>query len=93
MLSVHNMFLFRSMESTLIPMKDNSISVLIINSNVHHQLTGSEYPSRRKDCFKAAEILQKKSLREATMKDLASNFFASFCFICFNVAFGKQFSF
>ena len=55
-------------------MKDNSLAVLIINSNVHHQLTGSEYPSRRQDCFKAAEILKKKSLREASMKELEGEF-------------------
>lgn len=63
------------MESTLVPMQDASVAVLICNSNVRHQLTGSEYPSRRQDCFKAAEIMQKKSLREATTGDLAGMHF------------------
>ena len=58
------------MQSTLVPLKDSSVSVLITNSNVRHELTGSEYPARRNDCFKAAEIMKKKSLREATMQDL-----------------------
>ncbi|KAI2658341.1 Galactokinase [Labeo rohita] len=35
-----------------------------------HALTGSEYPTRRKQCEEAAAILGKKSLREATLQDL-----------------------
>ena len=58
------------MESTLVPLKDRNITVMIANSNVRHELTGSEYPSRRQDCFKASSILKKKSLREADLKDL-----------------------
>lgn len=60
----------RSLESKLIPLKDPSIVVLVTNSNVKHELTGSEYPSRRKQCYDAAGILGKKSLRDATMEEL-----------------------
>ena len=63
-------FGFRSMESTLVPLMDSSVIVLIANSNVRHELTGSEYPSRQQDCFKAASIMKKKSLRDASLKDL-----------------------
>ncbi|XP_016106548.1 galactokinase isoform X3 [Sinocyclocheilus grahami] len=35
-----------------------------------HSLTGSEYPTRRKQCEEAAAVLSKKSLREATLQDL-----------------------
>ncbi|CAK8684997.1 unnamed protein product [Clavelina lepadiformis] len=62
----------RSMESTLIPLTDINVAVLITNSNVRHELTGSEYPERRQSCFKAAEIMKKKSLREATLQDLTA---------------------
>ena len=61
------------MESTLIPLTDINVAVLITNSNVRHELTGSEYPERRQSCFKAAEIMKKKSLREATLQDLAGS--------------------
>ncbi|KAK3090426.1 hypothetical protein FSP39_011772 [Pinctada imbricata] len=60
----------RSVESTLVPMKDPNVVVLVTNSNVKHELTGSEYPTRRKQCETAASLLGKRSLREATDKDL-----------------------
>jgi galactokinase len=36
----------RSFESKLVRMDDPEVLVLITNSNVKHELTGSEYPSR-----------------------------------------------
>lgn len=64
------LFCYSSMESTSFPLSDPNIVVLITNSNVRHELTGSEYPTRRNQCMEAASILQKKSLRGATMEDL-----------------------
>lgn len=43
---------------------------LVVNSNVKHELTGSEYPQRRNDCFTAAKVLGVKSLRDATFSSL-----------------------
>ncbi|XP_036399930.1 galactokinase [Megalops cyprinoides] len=60
----------RSLEATLVPLADPSLVILITNSNVRHSLTGSEYPSRRRQCEEAAAILGKNSLREATLQDL-----------------------
>ncbi|KAG7491701.1 hypothetical protein MATL_G00006880 [Megalops atlanticus] len=60
----------RSLEATLVPLADPSLVILITNSNVRHSLTGSEYPSRRRQCEEAAAILGKGSLREATLQDL-----------------------
>ncbi len=62
--------LFRSLEATAVPLADPGLVILITNSNVRHSLTGSEYPTRRKQCEEAAAILGKKSLREATLQDL-----------------------
>ncbi|XP_070579875.1 galactokinase-like [Ptychodera flava] len=62
----------RSMESKLVPLSDPSLVILVINSNVRHELTGSEYPTRRRQCYEAAEMLGKKSLRTATMQELNS---------------------
>lgn len=60
----------RSLEATPVPLLDTSLVILITNSNVKHSLTGSEYPTRRRQCEQAAAILGKSSLREATMKEL-----------------------
>ncbi|XP_047465810.1 galactokinase [Mugil cephalus] len=60
----------RSLEATPVPLADPSLVILITNSNVKHSLTGSEYPTRRRQCEEAASILGKDSLRDATMKDL-----------------------
>ena len=54
-------------------MKDPSLVVLITNSNVKHELTGSEYPTRRRQCETSAKTMGKKSLRDATEKDLEGN--------------------
>ncbi|XP_040437397.1 galactokinase [Falco naumanni] len=60
----------RSLETTLVPLTDVSLAVLITNSNVRHTLTGSEYPTRRRQCEEAAAALGKASLRDATMAEL-----------------------
>ncbi|MBL4699883.1 MAG: galactokinase [Phycisphaeraceae bacterium] len=53
-----------------VKLADPSVSVLIINSNVKHQLSGSEYPQRREQCETAAKHLGVKSLRHATLQQL-----------------------
>ncbi|KAJ8915143.1 hypothetical protein NQ315_000395 [Exocentrus adspersus] len=60
----------RSLDSTLIPLTDPNVVVLVTNSNVKHELTGSEYPTRKKQCQEAAAILKKASLRDAKIEDV-----------------------
>lgn len=60
----------RSLEATTVPLADPGLVILITNSNIRHSLTGSEYPTRRKQCENAAVVLGKRSLREATLQDL-----------------------
>ncbi|XP_076472479.1 galactokinase-like [Babylonia areolata] len=60
----------RSCEGRLVPLKDPSVRLLVTNCNVKHELTGSEYPTRRRQCETAAAAMGKKSLREATEEDL-----------------------
>ena len=62
----------RSKIPTMIPMNDPNVSVLIVNSNVKHELTGSEYPARRRQCEKAAKLLGVLMLRDATLQQLES---------------------
>ena len=45
------------MEGRHIPLDDPSVSILIINSGVKHELSGSEYPLRRVQCERAASTL------------------------------------
>ncbi|XP_057682620.1 galactokinase isoform X2 [Corythoichthys intestinalis] len=60
----------RSLESTLVPLTDPGLVFLISNSNVKHSLASSKYALRRAECEKAAMVIGKPSLRDATMKDL-----------------------
>ncbi|TWT41420.1 galactokinase [Botrimarina hoheduenensis] len=62
----------RSLERQSVPLADPNISVLIINSNVKHELTGGEYAERRAQCEEAAKLLGVASLREASLDQLAA---------------------
>lgn len=64
----------RSLKTRLVPLTDPDLVVLITNSNVRHTLTGSEYPTRRRQCEEAAKLLGKASLREANMSDLEGKY-------------------
>jgi galactokinase len=56
----------RSRHTELIRMNDPSVELLVVNTNVKHELGSGEYAKRRADCEQAARILGVKSLREAT---------------------------
>jgi len=63
----------RSRQFQLVPMSDPAVSVLIINTNVKHELTGSEYPTRRRQCETAARLLGVPSLRDASAELLEAH--------------------
>ena len=56
----------RSRQTELVPLNDPSVALLIINTNVKHELSGGEYAQRRAQCETAAKILGVPSLRDAT---------------------------
>jgi galactokinase len=60
----------RSRGTELIPLTDVSVSVLIVNTNVRHALTGGEYAQRRVQCEAATRTLAMPALRDATMTAL-----------------------
>ncbi len=62
----------RSHKPELVPMTDPSVSLLIVNTNVKHELTNGEYAKRRAQCEEAAAALGVPSLRDATA-DLLQN--------------------
>ncbi|HEY3393813.1 MAG TPA: galactokinase, partial [Lacipirellulaceae bacterium] len=60
----------RSQKIEHIPLVDPRVTVLIINTNVKHELSGGEYAERRAQCEAAARKLAVASLRDATLSQL-----------------------
>ncbi len=56
----------RSHQTELVPMNDPSVVLLVVNTNVKHDLGSGEYAQRRAQCETAAKILGVSSLRDAT---------------------------
>lgn len=60
----------RSRQVEMIPFTNPALTVLIINSNVKHELAGGEYAERRGQCEAASRKLGVSSPRDATMDEL-----------------------
>jgi galactokinase len=60
----------RTRETTLVPMQDPSVTVLIVNTNVRHRLAEGEYAKRRAQCEAAAKALGVAALRDVSSKEL-----------------------
>jgi galactokinase len=60
----------RTRKTELVPMSDPSVALLVINTNVKHELSGSEYAERRAQCEEAARNLGVKWLRDVTPDQL-----------------------
>jgi galactokinase len=60
----------RSQTLEHIPFRNPDITVLIVNTNVKHELSGGEYAERRGQCESAARKLGVASLRDATREQL-----------------------
>lgn len=61
----------RDLSTKQIPMSQiNDYAFLITNSNAPHKLSSSAYCERRDCCHVAAKILNKKSLRDASINDI-----------------------
>ncbi|WP_299254307.1 galactokinase [uncultured Aquimarina sp.] len=65
-----------SLKYKLIPMYLTDYKVLVINTNVEHNLSSSNYNTRREQCEDGVEVIRRKyksvsSLREVTLKMLA----------------------
>lgn len=55
-----------------IPFTNPDIAVLIINSEVKHELSGGEYAQRRSSCEKATRILEVDSFRDLTIEQVSA---------------------
>jgi galactokinase len=62
----------RSKKIRYVPMSQNEVSVLIINSGVKHSLADGQYAERRAQCASAAALLGVKSLRDVSLADWQS---------------------
>jgi galactokinase len=60
----------RSRRTELVPMNDPSVQLLVVNTNVKHELGGGEYAVRRAQCEAAAKAIGVSSLRDATLAAL-----------------------
>jgi galactokinase len=60
----------RSQQVEHIPFLDQAITVLVVNTNVKHELSGSEYAERRAQCEAAARKLGVASLRDTRFPQL-----------------------
>ena len=60
----------RTRKTELVPMSDPAVALLVVNTNVKHELGSGEYAKRRAECEQAAKILGVKSLRDATPDQL-----------------------
>jgi galactokinase len=56
----------RSRRWELVPLANEKVEVLIINSMVRHELSGGEYALRRQQCQESARLLGVASLRDVT---------------------------
>lgn len=65
----------RTKEATPVPFEDPNVVIVVSNSNVNHELSGSEYKERVQQCQTAVAALQQRypeitHLRDATMAQL-----------------------
>jgi len=60
----------RTRKTEIVPLLDPSVALLIINTNVKHELSGGEYAKRRAQCEEATRNLGVKSLRDVTVEQL-----------------------
>jgi len=68
----------RSMDIERVELADNALCIVVTNSNKKHQLSGSEYPDRVRQCAQAVEAInkalkdgkQRTHLRDCSMEDL-----------------------
>jgi galactokinase len=60
----------RTRKTELVPMSDPSVALLVVNTNVKHELGNGEYAKRRAECEQAAKIIGVPSLRDASPEQL-----------------------
>lgn len=65
----------RDLSRSYVPIDSQELRVVIVNSMVKHELTGSEYPERRRQCEQGVAFFQRenpqiKALRDVSLRQL-----------------------
>lgn len=60
----------RSLERTAIPLNIGEIAVVVCNTNVKHELAGSEYNARRAECEQGVELLRQRMPEIRALRDV-----------------------
>lgn len=60
----------QTLDTTLLPFMSRSLVILICNSNVKHELSSSEYPTRRAQCHQALKLMGLTSYKDAKVEHL-----------------------
>ncbi len=60
----------RTGEPEMVPFSDPTLSIIVANTNVSHDLSDGEYGARRKDTEDGLTLIGKSSWRDVTMDDL-----------------------
>ncbi len=60
----------RSLDATYVDLTDPAIAVMVVNTNVRHDLADGAYANRRAACTEAARRLAVPALRDATIEDV-----------------------
>ncbi len=68
----------RSLEVEYIPANFQNCKLLLLNTNVSHNLADSDYNSRREECEAAVEIIQKNRPEVRSIRDLNFNILEEF---------------
>ena len=67
-----------SLEATLIPAKIEHCKLLLLNTNVAHNLADSEYNSRRQECENVVAVIQQKYSAVKSLRQVSFNMLEEF---------------
>ena len=67
-----------SLEASFIPAKIQHCKLLLLNTNVSHNLADSEYNSRRQECETAVEVIQQKYSAVKSLRQVSFNMLEEF---------------
>ena len=67
-----------SLEASFIPAKIEHCKLLLLNTNVSHNLADSEYNSRRQECETAVAVIQKKNTAVKSLRQVTFNMLEEF---------------
>lgn len=68
----------QSLEYSYVPMQIEPYKILLLNTNVSHNLASGEYNVRRKQCEQGVKIIQKKYPKVNSLRDVSPEMLATF---------------